>query len=83
MEKVPLSKARLSRGCNPDIKKHYWPEEKMEGRCDLIQVRIYENEFGAMKHAAANAYRTDDHERGEKPRGGAIALLKPKKRQSQ
>jgi hypothetical protein len=83
MQKVFLSKACLSRRRGPDIKKHYWQEEKLKGSCELIEMRIYENESRAMQHAAANAYRTNDHESGEKPNGGAIALLEPKKSQGQ
>ena len=55
----------------------------MKGRSDLIQVRINENEFRAMQHAAADAYRTDGHESGKKPGCGAIALFEPKKGQGQ
>ena len=83
MQKVLLSKAWLTRGCDPDIKKHHWREEKVKGSCDLTQVRIYENEFRAMQHATADAYRANDHESCENPSGGAIALLKPEQSQGQ
>lgn len=83
VQKVCCSKAPLSRGCDPDIKKHYWSEQKMKRSSDLIQMRIYENEFRAMQHAAADAYRTDYHESGEKPSCGSIALFEPKKSEGQ
>ena len=56
MQKVFPAKALLSGGGDPHIKIQHRQENKMKRRGDLIQVRIEQNEFGAMQHAAAYAY---------------------------